>query len=695
MKTYTANKAVPIKGMDERMPQAADAASLIVNFTVDQDGAWDNRIGYEKFFPAAASWAPFEMDGPTDGLAIWSTHNGARTYILYQEGQNLSYIRGNPAGLISLSTTRTSPAIDEVGLETTQIGRYLVIVNGHDEPSLWRGEQRLYTLGWWQTPSAPDVWNIDPVKAIALPVGLDPNTMQIFTVSRDAGLGSNVGGEANRYRWCYCWVFEDGSRSPMSPASEDVSWDTAGAGTSWANTRMVAFLDGIQRGPTGTVAREVYRTQNLKDWELATGEDQLFYYEGMLANNVDTTWYSHLADTQLGSLAPDAGESILMPCKSPHTAASYRNALFVAGKNDPTRIYFSLPGKPMQFRALDYFDVGTRAGGGVVKLFTYYDNLIVFRQHAIDIIRYVDDGTFALTPLVEGIGTEAGQSVDSIPGGGVVFLSYDGFYSISGSVVGGATLAVKPISGNIRDTMRRLNIPLMARAVGRYSPKWREYHCYFPADGSQHNTLGAVLHLQNSGWSLREDFPVGALAVDQNGEFIFGHATGNPSLSLNGLPTGLFVISGRRTKGEKSTLTPGGGYTLSDANPPTSTFRSAFVGDETVLDKPRYNYLMVKTTGSNAVPMEVIKDHDYSGTAATARQQQAPRGELQAVYDTAVWGTNIWEKSRLTAVRYDLPSIRSGASVAWEVETTDDLIICGYELQSVGDGRSEDAGRKA
>lgn len=694
MQTPLRHKVQPIKGMDERRPQDPEAASLIQNWTLDKDGCWDSRIGYEKFFPGATNYAPFTNDLAVAGLHVWQTHNGARVYRLFQQGTKLSYVVGNPASVVDLRSNRTAPAVNEMGPDFAEVGRYLVIVNGHDEPLLWRGEQRLYQLGWSTSPPPPQPWGVDPDKTIGAVNNPDPEHVQIPAGFRDAGLGSDNSGDTNRYRLKYSWVFEDGSESPLSPASEDFSWTTAGVGTSWDNTRMVGYVDGVEPGPVGTVARRFYMTQNLVDWDNATGADELFYYVGQLDNNSERSFYLHLADSQLGSLAPEASDGVTFPCRSVHTAAEYRGALFVAGRSDPFRIYHSVPGQPMRYRATDYFDVGGREGGAVVKLFPYYDHLLVFRQRAVDVIRYTAEGGFVITPLVEGVGTEAGHTVDTIPGVGVVFLSYDGVYLVTGSMIGGATMEVRCISGNITQTCRRLNTAALAKAWGRYSHLWREYHVYFPADGNDFNNFGLVLHLRNEGWSIRRGFPVGSLAVDGKGEFLFGHNRGNP-LGLDLVGAGLFVISGRRTLGEQSDGAPQ--PALIDGDPPTSIFQSAWVdwGTPAVMKKARYCDLIVKTQGNNEVLLNLRKDYAYSGENSPSHQLQPPRGAPQPVWDVATWdGVGaVWQDEHLVDVRFDLGAQRSAGRYLWHLSTTHDCVIQGYVLEGTSRGRREREGR--
>ena len=85
-------KVQPLLGIDERVPQDPMACTEIVNFTVDDNGAWSSCIGYEKFFPAKTTYEPFELYPAFDSLYVWSTHSGARTYYLCESNGSLFFV---------------------------------------------------------------------------------------------------------------------------------------------------------------------------------------------------------------------------------------------------------------------------------------------------------------------------------------------------------------------------------------------------------------------------------------------------------------------------------------------------------------------------------------------------------------------------------------------------------------------------
>ena len=72
-------------GLFERQPQPTNAATELVNWTVDKyTGGWDNRIGYERYNVVATStFTPFATLPRIDSLCVFNKHQGAQQNILF------------------------------------------------------------------------------------------------------------------------------------------------------------------------------------------------------------------------------------------------------------------------------------------------------------------------------------------------------------------------------------------------------------------------------------------------------------------------------------------------------------------------------------------------------------------------------------------------------------------------------------
>jgi hypothetical protein len=100
---------------------------------------------------------------------------------------------------------------------------------------------------------------------------------------------------------------------------------------------------------------------------------------------------------------------------------------------------------PEQFPVFNTFELGNGTGGAITRLYAYYNNLLVFRESSIEVVR-TNGGAFSISAVSPNIGTRASNSIQLVPGLGVVFLTDDGFYAITGGLDGGSTISVEKIS---------------------------------------------------------------------------------------------------------------------------------------------------------------------------------------------------------------------------------------------------------
>lgn len=696
---------MPLSGLHQEVPAPGTSASKLINFTVDAPTqGWDNRIGYEKYFVGEDTlYAPFSSLGRIDSLFVWPKHAGALEYILFETGGTLYFLQdwSSISSIRALDSDRNIPTSSEVPSTYTPFGKWLVILNGHNAPirySGWDHEavQAYYPvrgLGWTGAPPPPLAWDVD----------VDPSTNsaqagQVIGIwasgGGEYGLGSSTSDAPNGYKWRVTFLSDAGGESPISAASNAVEWVTPSAGD-WANHRFIVGMS-LPVGPAGTLARNVYRTKNLGDNDLGSGEEQEYFYVATIRNNTETFYYDHWSDNQLGSAALTEADSLPFPAPSARYSCTYKGCLLVdGGASQGTRFYWSLPGKPDQYKSLDYADVGSRAGGEITGFYAHYNFVLIFRDRAVDLF-YGTYGKFEVRPLMQGIGTRASQTARAVPElGGVVFLADDGAYLVSGSVDGGGTVSVTKLSASVQDEVDRMNLDVSARATAEYSSLWREYHVYFPADGEDRNSLGLVFHLDKKAWSTRVDYPVGCLAVNMNGDFIFGHHTGYTGVT--GDPAGLFVLSRRHACGHEYVETVNGEnqstFTTVYASPCPSTYRSAWqdFGNPEEKKQVLYLYLYAYTMGNDPITVTVLKDYSSTGVDAPAIRLQRADWADQEVMGTAQVATSYWEEERVSCFRIDVNSAltrtqgQGGNACSWwafEVVTTADFVLFGYALEA-------------
>ena len=367
---------------------------------------------------------------------------------------------------------------------------------------------------------------------------------------------------------------------------------------------------------------------------------------------------------------------------------SYKDCLFIdGGRDDDLTLYYSLPSKPDQFAALNFMTLSHRQGGGLTGLFSYFNHLLVFREYSIDIVRG-SYPNFLATNLVQHIGTRATNTIVGVEGVGVLFLSYDGIYSININL-DYSNPSVQNVTPHLRDTFERINKDAIAKASAVYSKKRREYIVHFPVDGSPINNLGLVYHTDKRTWSMRKDIPAGPMIVNQTGYVVFGM---NDDSVSNDQEHGLMVLSHKRTAGSQVA-----DEEMEDNPPLTSIIRSAWLdmGDPSTKKKIHSVYLFISSGGDQAIPLEYCMDFNYTSPEQTVGlRQQRPDFDDQVVYDKVVLDTEaFWEEPLITTIRYDVYS-QACSHFQWKIETTEDMHIIGYAVDFTGNGMRVIQGKK-
>lgn len=694
-------------GMQQLLPQKTNAATIIENWTVDpMTKGLSSRVGYEKYRPdPATAWAPFSTLGRIDSLFVMQqTSGGARQSILFEaDGALYLYYEVGQANALHKLMDRSPTTATAPASQYAQFGDRVIITNGMDAPVVVRpwplAESSAITadnlascirqVGFYGKPPAPEgmrVATIDaavgsPAQSAAFYTGT--STSNWYPVRAEAmsfpgafGMGLHSGvtaGVTNSFRFKVAFIMDTGSISPLSDAVE-VSWEiTSGTlGVRYAPTLRIPL------GPPGTVARRIYSTLN-------DGQD--YYFVADVRNNIDMLFSVFRRDSTLSIAAPVNTESGLFPAPRARYCAVFKEcAFFDGGLNDGNVLYYSSPGRLDQFGVNNYINLAS-GGGNVTGLYSYYNNLIILRENAIDVLT----GTFpdfTVQTVTRQVVCRSAATLDAVPSIGVVFLAQDGVYALTGGLDGGSVLQVVNIGAPVQRELERLTQSCSARAVARYAPKERAYHLYFPADGNDRPQLGLVYHLDKQGWSMRTGFPVGVIDRTFEGALIFGHNTGAEAGADS--EAGLFVISSIRSMGGSIV---GDAYVLSNA--PTSIYESAWqnFGDAQVKKQVQYVTLWVMTTGTVTLTINHYKDFEYTKTGTNAAYvAQPPDQEKQPVYDTAVVGTDEWQSTRLVPIRVPVAQ-QSCSWFKFQVTTTDDLVLVGYEIEYKVRGTQVVAGR--
>jgi hypothetical protein len=696
-----------VGGMAQDLPQPIESASIVDNWIVDPGTqGFSSRIGYEKYRPDAADkFNPFNNLGRIDSIFVaQGSPNGARQSILFETLGTLYlfYEVGQENVIVALASL-TPPTATDAPTTYTQWNDRVIVTNGRNAPLIIRlwplsasaditdsvKEQIVRPLGFGGRPTSPEAYKVLTINATGSGASATTytgkSTSNWYPVYGNAisfpnafGMGTHAGGsggEENNYQFKVSFISDTGSVSPLStPVQIDWEIDPSAKGFRYCPTMDIPL------GPDGTVARRMYGTFD-------DGED--FYFIADVRNNVETLFHATRRSKTFTTLAPSDTNSAPFPAKAARFASLYKQCVFLdGGRENGSTLYFSNPGFPDEYGAVNFITL-SGGGGDITGLYAYYNLLLIFRESSIDVLTG-NFPNFSVQTITKQVSCRAPSTIEAVPGLGLVFLATDGVYALTGGLDGGSVVNVVPLGIPIRRELTRLTVECAQRAVGRYSTIERAYHLYIPVDGDDRPSLGLVYHLEKKGWSIRTGFPVGCIDRLHNGTMVFGHNTGNVGSPND--ESGLFVISATPAMGGSIV-----GDTYQIAGPPTSTYQSAWhdFGDSQIKKQVQYVTLWVQTRGEITVDLSFFKDFEYSPLASDTRfVYQPPDRADQPVYDSAVVGTDAWQDAQLVPLRVPV-AVQSCSWFKFQLQTTNDVIFVGYEIEYVSRGTTTIAGKRA
>lgn len=681
-----------LKGLFEKYPQPTDSLLELINWEVDPyTGGWSNKIGYEIYKTGSSSFLPFAQE-KIDSMFYAQRHQGAQDSILFEQGGVLYHLNDFTSSLRKevLSSNRTIPLSSEINTQYCQVGRFILYTNGYDRPSkttLWPVTSYLlndylieYPLGFDSLPPSPVVWNVEENPSATFAGG---NKSSIWFTNLDTngkGLGIPETDIENKYKYKVTFVNHAGAESPLSTESNTVEW------TLTTYLLRYGLVVEIPIGNNDIIARRIYRTKNFGK---TTGNDgDIYYFVAEIPNNRDDFFIDDIPDSALGSEAPNDSDSIPFPSMKCRYFGLYKDCLFIdGGRDNDLTLYYSFPGQPDRYSSLSFITLSHRQGGGLTGLYSYFNHMLIFREYSIDIVRG-DYPNFIATNLTQYIGTTATNTIVSVSGLGVIFLSYDGIYKININLDYGNP-DVENITSHLQDTFQRMNKDSLCKATAVYSKKRREYIVHFPIDGSPVNNYALVYHTDKGSWSVREGIPANSLIVNAGGDVLFGINDDAPTIDDQ---HGIMVLSKKRAAGSSIV-----GENMVDNLPLVSVMRSAWLdfGDSAIKKKIHHVYLFVATGGNQDISLQYYMDFDYNSQERTvALRMQRPDFEDQNVYDKVLLDDGkFWEEPLVTTIRYDVYS-KACSHFQWKINTQADMIVIGYAIDFTSAGMRVIQGKK-
>ncbi len=686
-------KFIPASGLDQRWKGDIGFADDIVNGRVDPEG-----FGW-KFDRAPEAWWKFPdsynitgaaitleqyLNSTIDSCYVWSKQKTEQIYYLIEQGGQLHYFWGNKNtgdfyhDLVILDEKRHVPSVNEAGTQYIPYGNRLLILNGYDQPIWFYGRGKTRPFSFTLPTPSPEVLDIQTgyLAGDELSTGIaSPN----FAENSHYGLGQV--DERNHFNYKMTYIMDTGSESPLSSASP-LDWINGSDASE--EQKFGGYIAELPIGPDGCVARRIYRTKNQKNINIAGANDSIYYFVNQLNDNTATSYVDISPDGNLVDEAPSGNSSVGISGAYAYGAAWNGRIWLAGGTPHPTKIIYSEAGLPEQFGGFNYFELGNSVGGAITGLHAYYNNLIVFRQRGIDIIR-VSSGAFTISSLSSDVGTEATNSIATVPNLGVLFLGNDGIYSLTGGLDGGSSIKISKISQRLVKEIERINFSAAARACAVYSHKEKEYWLHYPVDGQNFNSRGAVFHTLNGQFSLRhalltediDKFKFASMTVDPSGYIILGP---KPSWTSNSytpgsvatLPSTLHVWAGDDFWGSSLTVNSYNGitanYTRTGGSHPGTRWESNWIDFGDNSDKNRVFHVEAEIISYGNLELELFwaQDYDYEFISAGLQTQNRPETYKTSSEDPVFGPVNAQvaknyfspgkrlQDARITRIRWDV-----------------------------------------
>ena len=643
MKTSKTNR-IPCGAVDDSIQAPMNKASRILNMRWNnQHNSWTNDRGFSAWwtYPASFAWdndpaplisAQTFLASRVDSLYFWKKNTG-EVYIFVEQNGTLYVVYGNKGQ--GSTYTGFSYFFDDVEVIATNrakipsqfipYGDRLLILNGIDAPLWLKSPQSFRDFSFILPTPRPEVIEVqaDYVQGDELASGTGA---PFFASDSIFGLGDTE-GKKNNYFWKITYVLDSGAESPLS-SSENINWVVDQTGSPKNKFGVVCELPIT---PKGTVARRLYRTKN------CLNNEETYYFVKEIEENGSTFHVDILDDTYLVTPAPSSLSSSVISTDWKQ-GESWDNRIWLAKEK---KLIYSDSGIPEQFNAINFFDLGNTVGGSITAIKAYYNNLIIFREEAVNVIRFDGRGGYTLAVVSSSVGTISPQAITIAPKVGLTFINESGVWSLRGGLDGGSTITINKISQDVDNQWSRINRKALSTAISAYSESEKELWIHYASGYNQYPDKGVVLHLnrQELSWSFRgaqsaaEDslFYFSAMSTDFAGRFVFGSlpSWSNDWNNLNSkapLFGPLHVWCGSHYHSQKAELTGIADnvytYTIANNTRVKSEWRSSWFEFSNGMVRVHSVELEMIAQGDTKAAIEYFKDFQLDAST-TAYQKQA------------------------------------------------------------------------
>ena len=540
------------------------------------------------------------------------------------------------------------------------------LVNGYDVPLCFDG-RKATRAGFSKS------------AAIATPEIMNTDNGKTFLKAVKSSIGVGYKGVKSAYKWKVGFVNERGQMSAVSEIGSELIWENKDEDTDDAYASIVI---NVPRGPSGTAARRIYRTQNLMNavGEYRTAEYPLqgtlsfgdeYYHLVEIQDNITEIFVDHLADIHLGSLL--AQESLGNWPTTVNRISSFKNTMFLAS-NTESFLRFSSPRRPEEFPPDNVIEIGDSISGPITAIHSTLNALVVFKTRGIYLIKGDPlNGFYAMT-LTKDVGCVSAKSVKEIPGQGLGFLGSDGIYLLLGALENtGSPTNVVRIGQPLENISKRINYAAASNVRSVINYKDKEFWMLVPVDGKVIPSMLIKFHYEIGEWSTSPNFEIKCMTTTNDHRDYILLGSNSESTSECGIHV---YTRGSSTKGSY-TVSPKYVTTNLAVNSVYESFGIVRLQAQAISygnNDLKLNFT-VNRTGNNAY------------TTALSRNQKRPLEQ----YADPIYGTTVWDTTTTTfkdhkpvPIRYDITSMHKGPMQEIQFTFTPEsqrLQILGYQME--------------
>ncbi len=341
------------------------------------------------------------------------------------------------------------------------------------------------------------------------------------------------------------------------------------------------------------------------------------------------------------------------------TCESFNNYLLFgntaeSGVTYGSRLRWSDVGDINTYPVNNYIDIEPDDGDSIIAIKRYQSTLYIFKKRSIYeavLTGAAGAEAFVVRPVARGIGAWAKNSVQAIEAKGIVFLGSDGVYLFDGN-------NFDLISDQIQRKINGLNRSRYQYAVGAVYQTKHQYHLAVSNGVETSNQTVLVWDFIQESWSVYRGITANALASTED-------SSGN-----------ILLFSGD---------TAGGVYKqdvgLVDQPAGANTSITSFYATpELTLGSPEidktYKYLYVFTNVTTTTT--IVVDTAYNFTDSYQGTMTIAVGDTGAVWDSAIWNTDIWPGQATRVSRIELNKRAKSLRIKFSDNSGTDLGVLGW-----------------